>query len=118
MGAGNRQRVMPNAERSKHLGTVPDGKVASLCFFKLRVVLQDGGGNHYHIGLKPFKVGGALTDENLHTCFAQLLSVTAFAQVGTGYLHTLFLGNARNAAHANSANADKMYFVNAMLRHG
>lgn len=117
MRTSNSQCIVPNAQRSQHLGTMPDGQVAFLCLDKLSVVFKNSSGNHHYVGIEPFEIGRALTDKDLNARLAQLLGIAAFAKVGTGHFHALFLCNTSNTAHANSANADEMNFINAILCH-
>ena len=117
MRAGNSQRIMADTQRSQHLGTMPDGQVAFLCFDELSVVFENSSRNHHYVGIEPFEIGCALTDKDLDARLAQLLGIAAFAKIRTGHFHALFLCNTSNTAHANSANTDEMNFINAMLRH-
>ncbi len=118
MRAGNRQRALPHPKGGEHLGAVPDGDVAAFGFFELGVVLQDSGGNNHHIGVQAIEVFGLLADEDLNARFAQLLGITAFAQVGAGNFHALILGNMGNAAHADATDTDEMNFFDAILHRG
>ena len=109
---------MADAQCSQHLGTMPDRQIALFCLDELGVVFENCGGHHHNIGIEPFKIRCALADKYLNARFTQLLGIAAFAKIGAGHFHALFLCNTSDTAHANSADADEMYFINAILRHG
>ena len=109
VGTGNADgRMIIFHDLSQQFGTGEHGNTLSDCLCKFRIVRMDGSCVDNHVNARN-DIGSFLSVEDRGSFGNQVIGQFAFLCVGTGYGKSLFQKDLGQTAHADAADADKMY---------
>ena len=109
MSAGNGDAVFHPHQFGQHLGARNDRHMQLLGLDHLRVVIMNCGRDHHNIDV--FQIVGGVADADFRTQSGQTFGDVRLSQIGAGNFVPQIEQNFCNAAHADAADTDEVYFI-------